>query len=71
GTALSGMTRKDANGIVNTLLEKYEKDIPEAPIGKTLQEMYDLERAVPGDEARKQYEEMVKELKNMGVPFPY
>lgn len=71
GTALSGMTRKDANGIVNTLLEKYEKDIPEAPIGKTIQEMYDLDRAVPGDEAREQYEEMVKELKNMGVPFPY
>jgi methylamine--corrinoid protein Co-methyltransferase len=71
GTALSGMTRKDANGIVNTLLEKYEKDIPEAPIGKTIQEMYDLDRAVPGDEARKQYDEMVKDLKNMGVPFPY
>ncbi len=71
GTALSGMTRKDANGIVNTLLEKYEKDIPEAPIGKTIQEMYDLDRAVPGNEALEQYEESVEELKNMGVPFPY
>ncbi len=57
--------------LISDTLEKYKKDIPEAPIGKTIQEMYDLERAVPGDEASEQYEETVKELKNMGVPFPY
>ncbi|NOR15124.1 MAG: monomethylamine:corrinoid methyltransferase [Candidatus Aminicenantes bacterium] len=71
GTALSGMTREAANKIVNSLLEKYEKDIPEASIGKTFQEMYDVEKAVPRKEALEQYQEMVKELKNMGVPFPY
>jgi len=71
GTALSGLTRKEANRIVNSLLEKYEKDIPEAPLGKTFQEMYDVEKAVPRSEASEQYKETVNELKNMGVPFPY
>jgi hypothetical protein len=33
--------------------------------------MYDVEKAVPRKEALEQYQEMVKELKNMGVPFPY
>jgi polyhydroxyalkanoate synthesis regulator phasin len=65
------MTREEANKIVNSLLEKYEKDIPEASIGKTFQEMYDVEKAVPRKEALEQYQEMVKELKNMGIPFPY
>lgn len=71
GVALSGMTRKEANNVVLALLKMYEKDIPNAPLGKTFQEMYDVERAIPQLEAVKQYEEIVNELKNMGVPFPY
>ena len=71
GVTLSGMTRKEANIIVNALLEKYELDIPEAPLGKTFQEMYDVEKAVPQSDALEQYKELVKELKDMGVPFPY
>ncbi|MBM3294563.1 MAG: monomethylamine:corrinoid methyltransferase [Candidatus Aminicenantes bacterium] len=71
GASLSGMTRIEANKIVKTLLEKYERDIPEAPIGKTFQEMYDVDKAVPRPEAAEQYREAVKELKKMGVPFPY
>jgi methylamine--corrinoid protein Co-methyltransferase len=71
GTSMSCLTRKETNKIVLSLLEKYEKDIPEAPIGKTIQEMYDMEKAVPRSEAAEQYKETVQELKNMGVPFPY
>ena len=71
GTALSGLTRQDANPIVKALLEQYEKDIPTASLGKTFQEMYDMERAVPKTEAMEQYKATVSELKNMGVPFPY
>ena len=71
GAALSGISRKEANAIVNNLLEKYEEDIPDAPLGKTFQEMYDVERAVPTADAQKQYYEAVEELKNIGVPFPY
>jgi len=71
GTVMSGMSRKEANRIVNALLKKYEKDIPDAPLGKTFAEMYDIEKAVPKKEAADQYREMVKELKDMGVPFPY
>ncbi len=71
GAALSGMTRKTANTVVKTLLEKYEKDIPDAPIGKTFGEMYDVDRAVPEKKAIDQYKETVNELKDLGVPFPY
>jgi len=33
--------------------------------------MYDVEKAVPKKEAIEQYWDMVKELKDLGVPFPY
>jgi len=71
GATLAGLTRKDANAIVVRLLEKYEKDIPEAPLGKTFQEMYDVDKASPKAEALDQFKESVKELRDMGVPFPY
>jgi methylamine--corrinoid protein Co-methyltransferase len=71
GTVLSGLSRKDANSIVDKLLKQYEKDIPEAPIGKTFRELYEVEKAVPKKEALEQYKDVVKELKDMGVPFPY
>lgn len=71
GAALTRLSRKEANRIVNGLLKKYEKNIPDAPIGKTFREMYDVEKAVPKKEATGQYEDMVRELKDMGVPFPY
>ena len=71
GAAMNGITRKEANKIVIKLLEKYEKKIPEAPLGKTFQELYDVEKARPTKEAMDQYKEIVKELKNLGVPFPY
>ncbi len=71
GAVLSGLSREDANSLVDTLLKKYEKDIPEAPLGKTFREMYDVEKAVPKKEAIEQYRDMVKELKDLGVPFPY
>ncbi len=71
GTVLSGLSRRDANSLVDKLLKKYEKDIPEAPIGKTFREMYEVEKAVPKKEALEQYKDVVKELKDFGVPFPY
>lgn len=71
GAALSGMTRKDANAIVKKLVKKYEENIPDAPIGKTFREMYAVERAIPNKEAADQYKEIKRDLKNLGVPFPY
>jgi hypothetical protein len=53
GATLNGITRSEANKIVNGLLEKYEQDIPEAPLGKTFQELYDLEN--DPDESRNLY----------------
>jgi methylamine--corrinoid protein Co-methyltransferase len=71
GTVKSGMPRSEANIIVKKLLKLYEKNIPDAPIGKTFQEMYDVERAIPTEKSRSQYKEITKKLKNLGVPFPY
>lgn len=71
GTVLSGLSRRDANSIVDKILKQYEKDIPGAPIGKTFKELYEVERAVPKKQALEQYKDVVKELKDMGVPFPY
>ena len=65
------MTRKEANRIVNKLLEKYERSIPDAPIGKTFQELYDVQKAKPTKEAMTQYRRIVEELKNIGFVFGY
>ena len=71
GAALSGMPRKDANDIVKKLVKKYEENIPDAPLGKTFREMYDVDRAIPNKEAQDQYNNIKSDLKNLGVPFPY
>jgi len=71
GTSSIGMTRKEANRIVNKLLEKYERSIPDAPIGKTFQELYDVQKAKPTKEAMTQYRRIVEELKNIGFVFGY
>ena len=40
--AASGMKRNDADELVKILLKKYEKDLPNAPIGKKYQECHDV-----------------------------
>jgi hypothetical protein len=71
GTVLSGLNREEANNIVLKLLEEYEDEIPDAPLGKTFHEMYDVEKAIPIQESSEQYKDVTKMLKNLGVPFPY
>ncbi len=67
--ARAGICRKDASKIVNTLLEKYEKGIANAPIGKSFRECYDIETVNPKDEYVKLWEDVRKELKNLGLDF--
>jgi hypothetical protein len=45
--ARQGMTREQADEIVNKLLAKYEADIPDAPVGEPFQALYDVRKAVP------------------------
>ena len=63
------ITRKEASGIVNTILEKYEKSISNAPIGKSFKECYDTETIQPKDEYLKLWEGVRKKLKNLGLDF--
>jgi methylamine--corrinoid protein Co-methyltransferase len=42
-----GMTRAQANDVVKELVGRYADDIPNAPLGKTFSELYDLERVKP------------------------
>ncbi|HMK84042.1 MAG TPA: monomethylamine:corrinoid methyltransferase [Candidatus Bathyarchaeia archaeon] len=71
GAAATGLSRKDTNELVKTLLSKYEQDIPNAPLGKQFQECYDVKSLRPTPEHRKLYSEVKQELKDLGVPFSY
>lgn len=65
------MTREQANELVNRLLAKYEDRIPDAPVGLTFQEIYDVKKAVPKPEYQAQYDRIKEEIASMGVEFPF
>ncbi len=69
--ARQGMTRAQADEIVNALLSKYEERIPDAPVGQPFQELYDVRKAVPKPEYLDRYKRVKEELHGMGVEFPY
>ncbi|MDN5344157.1 MAG: methylamine---corrinoid protein Co-methyltransferase [Clostridia bacterium] len=66
-----GMKREQANEIANRLLAKYEHLIPEAPLGKTFQELYDVRKAIPRPEWLDMYYRVKEELAGMGLEFPF
>ncbi len=65
--ACVGMTRKDANGTVNALLEKYEDRLATASIGKSYTECFDLATATPTDEHVSFVEKIKKELSSVSI----
>lgn len=65
--ALAGMKADQANELVNRLLEKYEKEVENAPIGKRYQECYDLKTGKPTDDYLRLYEEVMDELTSLGI----
>ena len=67
--AAVGLDRSRANIVVRKLLEKYEKNIKEAPEGYTLQELYDLPTESPSKEYAALYNKVAAELRNLGVPL--
>jgi hypothetical protein len=71
GTAESGIKRSDANELVKRIVSKYEKQIADAPLGKTFQECYDARKVAPSREYSELYESVKAELRGMGVPFQY
>ena len=67
--ARMGMTRKEANRLVKKLVALYEKQIPEAPLGKKFSEIYDVDAVKPNLEYRTMYESMRGELSTMGLDY--
>jgi len=67
--ARMGMSRDDVNEIVKKILSRYEKDIPNAPLGKKFSECYDLETVTPRKEYLEVYEKIRKELMKLGLDY--
>jgi methylamine--corrinoid protein Co-methyltransferase len=67
--ARSGITRGDASRIVAALLDLYEKEIKNAPMGKSFRECYDIRTVKPTDEYVRLWEESKKRLEDLGLDF--
>jgi methylamine---corrinoid protein Co-methyltransferase len=68
-TARTGITRRDANGIVKKLLDLYEKDLGNAPIGKPYLEVFDPILQKPRTEYVQVWEKTQKLLGELGLDF--
>jgi methylamine--corrinoid protein Co-methyltransferase len=71
GAAQSGIKRAEANELVKKIVSKYERRVPEAPLGKTFQECYDVKKSAPSREHAELYKAVKRELLDLGVPFVY
>lgn len=67
--AKMGMTRAQANGICKEILARYGDEIPDAPLGKTFSELYDLDRVRPLDFYVDLYREKKAEIQELGVDY--
>jgi len=69
--AVAGMSRKEANEIVNVLLGKYEDQLRNPPIGKRYQDCYDVASGKPNKEYLELYREVRQEMTDqfgLGLP---
>jgi methylamine--corrinoid protein Co-methyltransferase len=69
GHAASGMRRDTVNEIIIGVLKGYEDRFEQFNFGKTFQECYDIRRMRPTDEWQNIYNEVKKELDNLGLKF--
>ena len=69
--SVAGMSRKEANKIVNALLAKYEDQIKSPPAGKKFPEYFNLASGTPSKECLGLYHEVRKEMKDeFGLRLP-
>jgi len=66
-----GLTRRAANDLVLKILDKYEEQIADAPLGSEFQECYDVRTALPSREYLDLYARVRNELTALGLEFPY
>jgi methylamine--corrinoid protein Co-methyltransferase len=67
--ARQGVTREQANEIVKQILPQYEDHLADAPIGKRLDECYDLENLNPTPEYVELYERVKEQLSGFGLDY--
>ena len=67
--ARSGMSRSDVNKIVKKIVSVYEKDIPNAPLGKKFSEIYDMERVTPLPEYMDVLKKIQLDLAELGLDY--
>ncbi|MBI2860354.1 MAG: monomethylamine:corrinoid methyltransferase [Chloroflexi bacterium] len=65
----AGLTRRQANDLLNALIPKYEADLYKPHTGKGFDECYDLATLRPSEEWAGIYLKVKKELAGMGVPL--
>jgi len=65
----AGITRKEAGRIAKALLERYEKQIPNAPIGKAFTECYDPVSIKPSETYVRLWDDCRKVLTDLGLDF--
>jgi methylamine--corrinoid protein Co-methyltransferase len=64
--ACVGMSRAEANDLVKELLDRYQDNLDNAPIGKKYQDCYDIDTGSPCQEYLDLYGEVMEELSAMG-----
>lgn len=67
--ACTGMTRKEAGEVLSRLLPMYEDALPDAPVGMSYSECYDLSTATVRNECIELVAGIKKDLRNSGVPL--
>ncbi|MBN2377222.1 MAG: monomethylamine:corrinoid methyltransferase [Sedimentisphaerales bacterium] len=67
--ACAGMTRSQANGIVKSILTRYENGLKTASAGKPYDRCFDVENAKPLDEYVTFVEGINKEINTLGIPM--
>lgn len=63
GHACKGITRKDANKLLEKIIPKYVDQLTDAPLGEKVNECYDLDYFKPKPHFEKLYSEVIKEIK--------
>jgi methylamine--corrinoid protein Co-methyltransferase len=69
--ARSKMKRSEANAILDEIVKRYEGRIKEAPLGKKIQECYDVKKIRPTAEYVQLYDGVKKQLTDLGIHFMY
>jgi methylamine--corrinoid protein Co-methyltransferase len=69
GHAVAGMSREQAEGIVQQAVAKYEPELTGKPFGKPFEELYDVTKVRPNAEWLGIYDKVKEEVAGWGVNF--